>query len=510
MQKSNLSKLAIVLAIAVLLRLVAVVYSQGYMASDDHHETIKVAWQWHTIGKFLDDDGKLIWGDISGDDIMRSPLYNFFVYSLLKLGSFLGMEYLDQMMYLQRIFHALLSLILVVFVYKYLKEEADENTALIGSLMMSAFFIMPFLSVRNLIEMVSAQAMLPSLYYAHIGIKRGNRDYLILSGFLAGLAWMIRPQTLLAVLPVIPILWFSVKSFKKSLFFITGLGMVVIFSGFLDLITVGRFLGTTMKYLSANMETHPWLPGPWYNYILLFLGIFIFPFSLLFFGSIFQRKLISKNKFMFWGFVTFIFVHSLYHSKEERFMIPIIPLAIILGCLGLYYLYRKHGWYFRMLALRKGLWISFGAVNLILLIPFTINYSHKGRIEPLVYLSRQSDVHGIIFDCTERNFLIPYQYLGKNPSPYAKINRFTQLDGLHMEDPNYIVIFADENYQAHIDSLKNHFLRLDPKSHSSPSIVDYILHVLNPRFNYTNEAYVVKGYGWHENLQRTDQEISGR
>lgn len=213
---------------------------------------------------------------------------------------------------------------------------------------------------------------------------------------------------------------------------------------------------------------------------------------------------------MFWGFIIFLLVHSLYHSKEERFMIPIIPLAIILGCLGFHYLYQKRGWYFRMSVLRKGAWIYFGAVNLILLVPFTINYSHKGRIEPLVYLSRQSDVHGIIFDCTERNFLIPYQYLGKNPQPYIKINSFAQLESLHMDDPNYIVIFADENYQEHIDSLKNHFLRLEPKSHSAPSAVDYILHVLNPKYNHTNEAYVVKGYGWHENPQRTGQEISGR
>jgi hypothetical protein len=508
MNKSNLSRFAMVLAVAILLRVVAVIYSQGYMASDDHHETVKVAWQWHTSGHFLNADGKLTWANISGSDIMRSPLYNFFVYSLLKLGSLLGMNYLDQMMYVQRTVHALLSLILVIFVYKYLKEESNENTALIGSLMMSAFFIMPYLSVRNLIEMVSAEAMLPSLYYAHMGIKRENRDYLIISGLLGGLAWMVRPQTLMAVIPIIPILWFSVKSFRKSLYFILGLILVVIFSGFLDLLTVGKFLGTTIKYISANMSTRPWLPGPWYKYILLLLGIFIFPFSLLFFGSFFQKKLISKNKIIFWGFLLFLVGHSLYRSKEERFMIPIIPLAIILGCLGLYYLYQKRCWYLQMPALRKGLWIYFGAVNLILLIPFTINYSHKGRVEPLIYLSRQKDVSSIIFDSTERNFLIPYEYLGKNSPPYAKINRYSQLDSPSLQNPNYIVLFADKNYQEHLDSLRNHFSRLEIKSHSAPSVVDYILHGVNPKFNHTNEAYVLKGYGWNENHQKAGQKIS--
>jgi hypothetical protein len=508
MRKSNLSKLAMVLAVAVLLRIIAVIYAQGYMASDDHHETVKVAWQWNGSGRFLNDDGKLTWGNIAGGDIMRSPFYNFFVYSLMKVGAVLGMDHLDQMMYIQRIVHALLSLILVIFVYKYLKEEADENTALIGSLIMSAFFIMPYLSVRNLIEMVSAELMLPSLYYAHLGIKRENRSYLIVSGLLGGLAWMIRPQTLLAVIPIIPVLWFSVKSFGKSLYFILGLAIIMIFSGLLDLFTVGKFLGTSIKYFTANMSARPWLPGPWYQYILLLLGIFIFPFSLLFLGSIFRKKLISRNKIIFWGFIFFLAVHSLYRSKEERFMIPIIPLAIILGFLGIYYLYQKQGWYFRMPRLRRGLWIYFGAVNLILLVPFTINYSHKGRVEPLIYLSRQTDAHGIIFDCTERNFLIPYEYLGKSPPPYARIIRYSQLDSLTMQNPNYIVIFADENYQQHIDSLKNHFLRLEIKSHSAPSAVDYILHVLNPKYNHTNEAYVVKGHGWHENNQRTAQEIS--
>jgi hypothetical protein len=42
------------------------------------------------------------------------------------------------------------------------------------------------------------------------------------------------------------------------------------------------------------------------------------------------------------------------------------------------------------------------AVNIVLLSIMTINYAHRGIVEPFVYISHQTDVTGVLIDRTER------------------------------------------------------------------------------------------------------------
>ncbi len=486
-----------VLIIAIALRLLAVIFSQGYMASDDHHETVKMAWKWHAEGRFFNDQCELIWGDKAGHDIMRSPLYNFLIWLGLKIGSLLGLTYMDQMMYLQRLGHALLSLLAVVFAYRYLKDETDENTALLGSLIVATHFIMPFISVRHLGEMVAADLLMPAFYFAHVGFKKGTGKNLILSGLLCGLAIMFRPHAILAIAPIGLILLFY-KHYKLLWKFVVAFGIMLLFSAMLDMLLVGKFMVTTIKYFSSNMGNPNFTPGPWYQYILLMLGLFIPPFSLVFLGSIVQKEVIKKHIILFSGFAFFFIGHSIYQSKQERFMIPLLPIVIVLSVLGLYYLYHKKSWYFRLSFLRKAMWIYAAVINLILLTAFTFNYSHKGRIDPLVYISRQDDAEFVLFDATERDVLIPYGYLGPDPPRYERIRSYSEINQLTIYDSCYIVVFTDLYLEDHIDSLKSYFVHIEQKSHSAPSLIDYILNKLNPKYNHTNEAYVLKGYGFHK------------
>jgi len=442
-----------ILILALFLRILAVIWSQGFMASDDHYQTITVAWNWHSSGECFNEDGELTWGDIAGRDIMRSPLYNIFLLILFKIGSFLGLSSLYSQMFLQRIVHALLSFILIIYTHKYLKEEFDDNTANLGALIMSVFFIIPFASVRNLIEMCSAELLLPALYIAHIALKRKIYNKLFIAGILAGLAWMIRPHSILAVLPVIPIIWFEARKIKPLLLFCSALLVVVLFSGFLDLFTVGSFLWTSFKYITANLSSAPWGEQPFYQYAILIVSILFPPFSFVFLAAIFQKAVIYRHKIMFWGFTSFFVIHSLYRSKFERYMIPALPLLIILGLAGLYYWYHKRNWYYRRKKLRIGLWVYAAIINLIFLVPTTLNYSHKGRIEPMIFLNHQPQVSSVLFDCSERELLLPYQYLDLDSIPIANITSYSEINDLQITKPDYAVIFTENKLAEHIDSL---------------------------------------------------------
>ncbi len=69
--------LASVLLIALALRIPAVICSKGFMASDDHYETVQVAYKWLQTGLW-DADGHLSWDGRPGAQTARFPLYNLF------------------------------------------------------------------------------------------------------------------------------------------------------------------------------------------------------------------------------------------------------------------------------------------------------------------------------------------------------------------------------------------------------------------------------------------------
>ena len=53
--------LTVVMIVAILARAIAVLFSKGYMASDDHFETVSVAYNWLQHG-ILSQEGLLRWG----------------------------------------------------------------------------------------------------------------------------------------------------------------------------------------------------------------------------------------------------------------------------------------------------------------------------------------------------------------------------------------------------------------------------------------------------------------
>jgi hypothetical protein len=177
-------------------------------------------------------------------------------------------------------------------------------------------------------------------------------------------------------------------------------------------------------------------------------------------------------------------------------MIPIFPLLVMMGAIGLYTLSKGKP------AMIKSRFFRFSAgaaaaINLILLSIMTINYGHKGMVEPFAYLSHQTDVTGILIDRTERFKIIPYIYTGFNMPRRMQIDNPEQLglegrDYACFDSVNYFVIFADSNPESHVQMLAAQFPGLRQVYHIKPSILDWLLHGLNPRHNRLNESYVYK------------------
>ena len=271
--------LAVVIIAAGVLRLFSVVFSQGYMANDDHFETVKIAWTWNHEGMF-EPDGTLRWEGKREVGVLRSALYNMFLLGLMKLTSAAGIEHLDVHQYFSRLIHALLSMLPVIFGYLYLRKETDAGTAFAGGLMLGMHFLTPYLAVRNLIEMVSADLLLPALYFAHRSLKDRSDSGALLAALFGGLSLMIRMNVAPALVAVAVVMAANGK-WRKAIVFSVGLTLMIVLQALLDTWTHGLFLGS-VRILLGSLSNPPMVPGPWYRHILLLFGVMIPPFSIAF------------------------------------------------------------------------------------------------------------------------------------------------------------------------------------------------------------------------------------
>jgi hypothetical protein len=487
-----------VILVAAFLRLLSVLFSEGYMAHDDHFETVRIAWVWQHEGMF-EEDGSLRWEGKPEIGVLRSAVYNLFLLGLMKVSAALRVTHLDTHMYFERLIHALLSMLPVVFGYRYLKEETDENTALAGGLILGAHFLMPFIAVRNLVEMVAADLLLPSLYFAHRGMKRESDRDMMIAAVFGGLAFMVRMHVALALILVPFAIVLQKRRWRQAAIFSAGIVGMVALQGVIDIWTHGGFLNSVSNYIVGNMSQPPTIPAPWYRYALLLVGIMIPPFSLLFIGSTFAPKVIRNHLVLWSSFVLFVIGHSIVVNKQERFIIPVFPILVVLGCVGLFELARSNNWFARLRRVGMALWIWFAAVNLVLLVPFTINYGHRGAVDPMVYLSQQNDADAVLFDCSERKKFLPYEYWD-----YRKPNSVQLLPTIGIDDaiksgkataqspPRYVVVFSDGFPDKQIQQLASTLGEYELVHHGEPSLIDLVLHRLNPKYNHKNESWVLK------------------
>lgn len=484
-----------ILIIAGTLRLFAVIFSQGFMAHDDHFETVRIAWAWHNEGIFLD-DSTLRWEGKPDVGPGRNALYNLFLLGTMKISSVFGVEHLDQHMYFDRLIHALLSLLPIIFGYKYLREETDENTALVGGLILGAHFMMPFFAVRNLIEMVGADFLVPALYFAHRSMKNSSYRDALLAAILSAIAFMLRFPVAAALIAVPIAILISKRDWRRAGIYCVSLVAAIGILDLLDIVTHGRYLGSL--YVLTHVTGSATLVGPWYRYLLLILGIMIPPFSIMFLGSMFQREAIRKHLVMLLPALMFVLIHSMIPNKQERFMIPIMPVLIILGCAGMSYFYRAKA-YVKWRKLVIGLWIWFIVINTILLIPFTLNYAHRGLVDSMVYLSRQDDVDGVVFDCTARKKWLSYSYWDyRKPNAVKLTPKYDLDDAIQSADislsspPSYIVVYIDGYPDDQLAAYGSQLGKYEVVYHAEPSLIDLILHLMNPKYNHKNEAWVLK------------------
>ena len=483
----NEHPLLTILIIALIPRLIAAIFSKGYGMHDDHFGPIEQPF--------------IIMQDISYWTSRANPHGHSIVYPLIHYVLFNGLEFLgirdpQVKMYIVRFLHAFYSLIVVFFGFKIAERLSDQNTAKKVGLILALFWAFPFLSVRNLIEMVCIPPLMAGFYYSLISKERIRNAFI--AGLCFGLAFVFRYQTL-SISGTLGLIFLFRKEFKQMFLLAGGfLVTAVVIQGSADIFAWGYPFASFLEYVGYN-ATHgnDYTTGPWYNYLLLVMGAMIPPMSFLLLYGLFKNW--RKSLLILLPVIVFFVLHSSFPNKQERFIFPVVPIILVLGVVGWEEFVKASAFWLRHSIMLRSFWVWFWIINIVLLIPFSLFYSKKSRVESM-YALYGKQIKGVVLVSDKLGITQPPQfYAGVFSIPFYEIENERQIPQVQAQLksadalPNYAIFYGNEDIDRRvqqIDSILGLKLVLDKRIDAS--FLDDVFYRLNPKHNKNETIYVYK------------------
>jgi hypothetical protein len=480
----------VILASAAIFRLLAAVFSKGFAMLDDHFVVIELAQRWA--------DGFQDWFN-EGSSVGRSLIYPGLHYLLFYVLEQIGITDPQTKMLFVRLIHASYSILIVELGYLVAKRMTEPKVARQVGIILALFWILPFMSVRNLIEVVCIPPLLAGFYFI-LKEEDGNElRYLLLAGAMFGIASALRFQTILITVGVGIVMLFHRR---WKVFWGYTAGFIIgsfCTQGIIDWIAWGYPFSSVYNYVAFNIRhRYQYVTGPWFQYLLLILGVLIPPTSLLFvFGFL---KSWRKHALLFWPTVIFLVFHSYFPNKQERFILPILPFLIILGVIGWNEYVKNSNFWERKQTLLRNLWTWFWVVNSLLLVIVTFTYSKKNRVETLYYLCHKNDVTGVIWESPRSQIPSPPKFYLNKPVPVYIYHSSKSGNDLKSQItakgqllPNYVIFLGEEGIENRVQQMESSFSKeFKFEKKIVPSFIDDILHRLNPKYNVNQTSYIYK------------------
>lgn len=469
------------LLVGLLLRLVAALFSRGYAFTDDHYFVIEEAQQWIFQGPYPSS----FWHPwVNGEGrLSHSSLYTSIHYALFQFYRNIGLENPSYIMLTVRMGHAFYSLLIVYFGFLLVKSQSDFKKAKQAAWILTLAWFMPFLSVRNLVEMVCIPPLMASAWL--IQTPKWGRKGLFLAGILASLAFALRFQTALFSGMFGVVLLFQ-GNWKKALNLAYGFIFgSLIFLGLLDYGLFGMPFHELISYIDYNITHSGEYPnGPWYQYILLLFALFP-----LFLGGNWFTALPKALKF--WPLITlpflaFFIFHSYFPNKQERFILPIVPFFVLLGVV--YFNQVQNS----MKSAKLEKWQRFTSrmfwvLNVILLLPMTLASTRTAKLDAMLFLQKQTDAHSFVIESSHTNYMeyMP-RFYGNFWKPYQHILKdcdtrcfFDSVATGYHPEPNYVMFFDTTNLNLRVARFED-LRKLEFCATIESSWLDQLIPKLNP------------------------------
>jgi hypothetical protein len=472
--------LLLVLGVGAALRVVAAIWARGYGMLDDHFDVVEVAQHWV--------EGR---GDWLGDAASyRSLLYPGLHWALFRALEGMGVAEPQTKMLVVRSLHAGWSLLTVLFGYRLAEALAGKEKARIAGLLLAAFWLAPFMAVRNLVEVACQPPLVAAAWLLVRGTERPRGADAFAAGLLLGLGFTVRFQT--AVVPLALFGWLLAERRPRQALLL-GLGTAAsaaVLQGGSDWLGHGRPFSSVLAYLSYNADPQNiagYPRGPWHRYLGLLLGVLIPPTSVaLLWGGLRGWRRLGV---VFWPALAFIALHSAYPGKQERFLLPVLPLVLVACSLGWLADAEESPFWRQRPRLSRGLWAWFWAANAVLLAIYTPNYGKRAQVEALTWLRGRPDLRGVLVEGWGEAAPqpLPLFYLGRPVpvyGPSASVGELAaQIEANGGRRPNYVLLMGDARIEERLRRVAPVAPGLAPVQQFEPGPVDWFLHRMNPRHN---------------------------
>lgn len=474
-----------VFLIALIPRLLAAVFSKGYGMHDDHFGPIE---QPFIVMNYLAYwTGRVV---PHGHSIVYPSLH----YLLFNILEFVGIRDPQAKMFVVRLLHAAYSLLVVYFGYRIAESLSDRQTARKTGLVLALFWPLPFLSVRNLIEVVCIPPLMGGTFYALE--SRKNLRNAFIAGLWLGLAFVFRYQTLLFT-GTLGLVFLFRKEARHAVWCAVGfLLSVFVVQGSADMFAWGYPFASFIEYVRYNLaHGEDYTTGPWYNYLLLVIGALLPPISLLFLYGFLRTW--RKAAIAVFPILVFFVLHSYFPNKQERFILPVVPLILVLGIVGIEELWRSSSTWLRHPRWLKTSWVAFWILNLVLLVPFTFYYGKQSRVEAMYELYGKPVKGLVLVGGRVGTSQPPLFYTGTYPVSTYEVNSDEALTSLKAElnrtgvRLTHLVFFGVEQLDERVRRVSHELgieLRLEKRT--DPSFLDVVFYKLNPRHNKNEITFV--------------------
>ncbi|HNY02933.1 MAG TPA: glycosyltransferase family 39 protein [Bacteroidales bacterium] len=493
----NDSPLVIILLLAALFRLLAAFFARGWGMLDDHYLIIEASQSWvfgHDYNRWLPSTP----GNTgpSGHNFFY-PGFHFLLFTLMK---WVHLNDPQLKMLIVRLIHACFSMITVWLGYRITETLEGKKPARLAGILLALVFFLPWTSVRNLAE----STCIPFVMLAFWQVIRPGGSLRpgirwLLAGVFFGLAADLRYQLMIYPAGVALVMLFR-QSWKETLFLVLGVFLsFFVVQALIDFFIWGYPFAEMRGYIGVNItDRNSYFNLPWYNYFLTVGGLLIPPVSLLLFYGFLRGW--KDHLLIFIPAALFFLFHSAFPNKQERFILPFIPLFILLGSAGYYRYITPSGLWLKHRKLFRGGWVFFWIVNTILLTGLTFMYSKRAQVESMYYLSRYPYVSMfVIVDEKEGVPLAPLFYTGKWPEYPEKFPTDTTVfqrvevlaAGPRLYHPQFFLFTGDRGLAGRVVRARKSFPLLVYETSIEPGFVDKLMHRLNP-VNKANRIYIYR------------------
>jgi len=467
------------LIFAGLLRLFAAVFSGGFLASDDHHVVIGAADQ-------------IASGIGLPPTYARSALFPGVIAGIMTVTRGVGIHDPGVEMLIVRLLQALYSLLVVYFVYRLLERELGESSALFGGFLVAAFFVMPVTAVHQLEESVCQVPLLAACWWWR-RIGDGNQEsgvWAALAGAALGVALILRFPLIGFVAAFVVMVLLRPVTPRLKLAFLGGLALVIVLQGYSNAVVNHQWwysfihrLGPMLHPQRMAMDADGYPSSPPWHYILTLLGALIPPASVLLLAAAVKGGI--RLHFLAIATLAFLVSHSLIANKQERFLLPILPLLFILIVAGLPWLAA------RIAPAYRGMWWYFWIVNGALLVVLTFSFAKKDRVEPLLYVYRRHDATGggVLIAQYNQTFGVPIYYLGKPQPPVLVVVKEQEVTA-GTTPISYVILYSDTPEADRVFLAGALHRNLTLLTTITPSLADRLAHAINPRRNKARTAVI--------------------